>query len=75
MTSHTATCLKGPVTLERPWWAPRKRKSARRRQAASSGIRADLVARVRRELADGTYDTPEKWEKALSRLFRHVAAK
>jgi len=31
-------------------------------------MRLDLIVRVRREIADGTYDTPEKWEKALDRL-------
>jgi hypothetical protein len=31
-------------------------------------MRLDLIERVRREIADGTYDTPEKWEKALDRL-------
>jgi hypothetical protein len=31
-------------------------------------IRADLVERVRREIAAGTYDTPEKWDAALDRL-------
>lgn len=31
-------------------------------------FRCDLVARVRRAIADGTYDTPEKWEAALDRL-------
>jgi hypothetical protein len=31
-------------------------------------IRHDLVARVRREIAEGTYETPEKWEAALDRL-------
>jgi hypothetical protein len=31
-------------------------------------FRHDLVARVRRQLADGVYDTPEKWEAALDRL-------
>jgi hypothetical protein len=31
-------------------------------------FRADLVAKVRRQIADGAYDTPERWEKALDRL-------
>jgi hypothetical protein len=31
-------------------------------------IRWDLVARIRREIADGTYDTPEKMEAALRKL-------
>lgn len=35
-------------------------------------IRVDLVQRVRREIADGTYETPEKWEAAFERLVRDV---
>lgn len=31
-------------------------------------IRRELVARIRREIAEGLYDTPEKFEAALSRL-------
>jgi hypothetical protein len=27
-----------------------------------------LVERVRREIAEGVYETPEKWEQALDRL-------
>jgi hypothetical protein len=30
--------------------------------------RADLVERVRREIAEGVYETEEKWEAALGRL-------
>jgi hypothetical protein len=31
-------------------------------------IRADLVERVRREIAAGVYETPEKWAVALGHL-------
>jgi hypothetical protein len=31
-------------------------------------IRIELVERVRKEIAKGTYETPEKWEIALDRL-------
>jgi hypothetical protein len=31
-------------------------------------IRWELVDRVRQEIADGTYETPEKWDVALDRL-------
>jgi hypothetical protein len=35
-------------------------------------IRADLVERVRREIAAGTYETPEKWDIALQRLLERL---
>ena len=31
-------------------------------------VRWELVDRVRREIAAGVYETPEKWEQALDRL-------
>ena len=37
-------------------------------------IRTELVERVRREIAQGTYDTPEKWAAALDRLLRRLEA-
>jgi hypothetical protein len=40
--------------------------------AMDAPIRADLVERVRREIAEGTYDTPEKWEIALDRLLNRL---
>ena len=42
-------------------------------QAAESGdIRADLVARVRGEIAAGTYETPEKLGAALDGLLSEL---
>lgn len=38
----------------------------------SDGIRHDLVARVRQQIADGTYDTEEKWLLAEEALLRRV---
>ena len=35
-------------------------------------IRHDLVARVRREIAEGVYDTSDKWEIALDRLLERL---
>jgi len=35
-------------------------------------IRADLVARVRAEIAAGTYETPEKLQIALDRLLDEI---
>lgn len=37
-------------------------------------FRAELVARVRREIAEGKYETPEKLEAALERLFASLGA-
>ena len=31
-------------------------------------LRTELIERVRREIADGTYETAEKWDIALDRL-------
>ena len=42
------------------------------REGASGGMRLDLIARVRQEIAAGTYDTPEKWEAALDRLLERL---
>jgi hypothetical protein len=56
---------------------PPKRKRPRKRarqvgEEGSSRIRTELVERVRREIAAGAYDTPEKWEAALDRLLDHL---
>jgi hypothetical protein len=40
--------------------------------SATDGIRHDLVARVRAEIAAGTYDTEERWLAAEERLLRRV---
>jgi len=44
----------------------------RLRPSPADDIRADLVARVRREIAAGRYDTPDKWDVALSRLLSRL---
>lgn len=42
-------------------------------QAAESGeVRSDLVARVRGEIAAGTYETAEKLDAALERLLDQI---
>jgi len=65
MLVHGPTCLKGPRSRKRAQWR-------RTSQPQDAGIRADLVARVRQEIADGTYDTPEKFEIALARLLARL---
>jgi hypothetical protein len=41
-------------------------------QPGPDGIRWGLVARVRAEIAAGTYDTEEKWAAAEEALLRRV---
>jgi hypothetical protein len=49
---------------------PRPRTSAL--TTTAEPFRPDLVERVRRDIAAGTYDTDEKWEAALDHLFDHL---
>ena len=68
----------GQLTAPEP--PPKKKRSRKRASSANSEqltkvgsrIRVELVERVRREIADGTYDTPEKWEAALDRLLENL---
>jgi hypothetical protein len=41
-------------------------------QPGPDGIRHELVARIRREIAAGTYDTEEKWLAAEAELLRRM---
>jgi anti-sigma28 factor (negative regulator of flagellin synthesis) len=43
-------------------------------QPSADGIRHKLVARIRQEIAAGTYDTEEKWLAAEERLLRRIEA-
>jgi hypothetical protein len=85
MHRHGPSCLPGPVSRVRSWWtnlhdapAPPGDPRAPDMDSPESPapddrpFRADLVERVRREIAAGTYDTPEKWALALERLLRHL---
>jgi hypothetical protein len=67
MYRHRPCRLGGPI-------APQAAKKSRSRQppAADSSIRWDLVRRVRRAIAAGTYETPEKWQAALDRLAQRL---
>jgi hypothetical protein len=39
---------------------------------AAPEIRSGLVQRIRREIAEGRYETPDKWEAALGLLFQQL---
>ena len=60
--------LRGPVTYARAWWNVPAGNTA----VLDEEIRTDLVARVRREIAEGRYDTAEKWDAALDRLMARI---
>jgi hypothetical protein len=64
MYYHGTSCLEGPVTRSRGWWTPENDET--------DGIRHELVARIRREIAAGEYDTPAKMEIALARLLQEL---
>lgn len=59
----------GPVTTRVPRFARRPAAAA---PPPVDGIRHDLVARVRAEIAAGTYDTEARWLAAEERLLAKV---
>lgn len=73
MHTHGPGCLQGPVSKDRACWrsAPRTSPAAPRDEAS---VRRPLVDRVRKEIAAGTYDTPDKFEAALDRLLAGLDA-
>ena len=77
---HQHKCLVGPVRGTPGWWQELGKQSEtvevlppKKKRAKKSAIRRDLVARVKKEIAAGTYDTPEKWEATLDRLLDHLS--
>lgn len=63
MYQHMPTRPHRPVSHNRLHWlfnAPV--------EVETEPFRHDLVARIRRQIADGVYETPEKWDAALDRL-------
>jgi hypothetical protein len=77
---HRHKCLEGPVRGTPGWWQelgkltePAETPIKKKRSKKTAGIRRDLVARVKKEIAAGTYDTPEKWEATLDRLLDHLS--
>jgi hypothetical protein len=63
MYRNMPPCPQKPVPHNRLHWlfnAPA--------ETEAEDFRHDLVARIRRQIADGVYETPEKWQAALERL-------
>ena len=71
MHTHSPSCLEGPVSGTREWWRTVV-DNAENLSPEEPLFRAALVERIRREIAAGTYDTPEKWEIALDRLLERL---
>lgn len=79
MVQHGPKCLEGPIIGSRPWWQETGKPSSsndsglakdrHRAERENAPIRFELVQRIRRQIADGTYDTPEKFEAALDEMF------
>jgi hypothetical protein len=74
MHTHKASCLAGPLSAGRDWWRLDVNETEAETNEGKELFRAALVERVRREIAAGTYETPEKWEAALDRLSRRLDA-
>jgi len=74
MIHHGASCLQGPIAEPCARWQQADVESVFSADCDDNNkeIRHDLVARVRRAIADGTYDTPEKMDIALQRLLEDL---
>jgi hypothetical protein len=83
MHQHGPDELSGPVRGTSAWWRgmgapPATAEETGELQActgiAETDIRWELVRRVRKEIEAGTYDRPERWERALERLHGQLEA-
>ncbi|MSR33095.1 MAG: hypothetical protein EXR99_16520 [Gemmataceae bacterium] len=69
MIKHGPSIISGPVSrTKKQWNSGKKNKNARKRRPSDAPIRQELVDRIRKEIAQGKYDTDEKLQKALERL-------
>ena len=83
MHEHGTKCIPGPLRGTRGWWQelgqhgvaaepPKKRSRKKPSTGDKELFRAALVARIRKQIAAGTYDTVERWEAALDKLLDHL---
>jgi hypothetical protein len=68
MFRHGPSCLEGPVSRTLCRWSGKEPESS----GGPSQIRTELVERIRREIAEGRYETAEKWDAALELLFQRL---
>jgi hypothetical protein len=75
MHTHGKSCLEGPVSRTREWWRQLEvYDDPLTSNEKEPMFRAGLVEQIRREIAAGTYDTPEKMEIAFDRLLKRLEA-
>jgi hypothetical protein len=83
MFRHGPSCLEGPISRTLANWSemtlppsetepPAALSSSFDPSLQGSQIRAELVERIRRAIAEGRYETPEKWQAALELLLRRL---
>jgi hypothetical protein len=74
MHTHNSSCLVGPISRARDWWRMAANETESKVEAPGKEpmFRAALVERIRQEIADGTYETPEKWQAALDKLCKRL---
>jgi hypothetical protein len=75
MHTHGKSCLEGPISGTREWWRHLEAYNDPSPNSEKEPMfRAGLVEQIRREIAAGTYDTPEKMEIAIERLLKRLDA-
>lgn len=82
MPRHGPNDFTGPLRGTTAWWHGTQDASGHlpdsdpppnsSNQTTDPDIRRDLVERLRRDIAAGVYDTPEKWQAALDRMLERL---
>jgi len=71
MVHHGPNCLEGPRRGAREWWGPSSIPVPNPDPEAP--IRRELVESVRRAIAAGVYETPEKLQIALEKMLAQIS--
>ena len=73
MYRHGPSCRGAfPARQRVRWKKSRPAMTPRNEKDNDPPVRMDLVRRVRQAIADGVYETPERWQGALERLMDQV---
>ena len=68
---ESAPAAPSPTTSDQLDISPAAQEAIRAAEAGD--VRHDVVARIRQEIRNGTYETPEKLDQALDRLLDELA--